>query len=528
MDSSPLNPDLATLSESASILGFGLALLDAHGEVERVWGALPNITSAWGDPGPWWRELQRALERNLGPAAGRVLRSRPLHVEVTDPDGRRRVFELALGAERLDNLLIVRDLTAETLDHERLENACRELREELQRAAERERTRAAFLSHTLDELRDPIHALAAHRACQGGPPGSEHEGLDLICQRLQRTLAGLEELVESEAARRHLAEQIELLSHSISATLDLSHVFEALLDAVEAVLPFSHAAAWVLREGRYLRVAQRGSPRLDAELVDPATPGLLGRLASTDSPLRALDTAGDADLKELNQRGVATWLGVPLLHNATRVGLLTLEAPSAEGWSELRVQACLDLAAHAGAAINNARRFAEVHRLSVIDELTGVHNRRHFMEVARRELRRAAERERPAAAIMIDVDHFKRVNDALGHHVGDEVLREVAQRCLRALRDEDIFGRYGGEEFVVLLPETSEEQALRSVAERLRARVGGTPITTSRHPVEVTISLGVAGALPGEPLDRLLERADLALLAAKRAGRNRALPPPGA
>jgi len=155
------------------------------------------------------------------------------------------------------------------------------------------------------------------------------------------------------------------------------------------------------------------------------------------------------------------------------------------------------------------------------DSLTEIYNRRYFFELAAVELERSRRSGRQASLLLIDIDHFKRVNDSFGHAAGDEVLKGVVATIKTLLRDSDLFARIGGEELVVLMPETGIEAA-RLVAERLRAA-----IQTDRYPlpnqsVTVTASIGLAvTTLPPEPLPALLERADRALYAAKAAGRNR-------
>ena len=153
--------------------------------------------------------------------------------------------------------------------------------------------------------------------------------------------------------------------------------------------------------------------------------------------------------------------------------------------------------------------------------LTGLHNRRHFFDLAEYEFRRAQRFGHPLSVIMLDIDHFKQVNDAYGHIVGDQVLRGVAERCREILRDIDLLGRYGGEEFTALLPETRPADA-RQVAERMRQIVARTAIETESGPVTVTICLGHAIMDEGShDLDALLDHADQALYQAKNAGRNR-------
>ncbi len=161
-----------------------------------------------------------------------------------------------------------------------------------------------------------------------------------------------------------------------------------------------------------------------------------------------------------------------------------------------------------------------LRELATTDELTGVSNRRHFFNMSRRELNRAYRHHRPVAVLMIDADNFKAVNDQLGHEAGDLMLQALADACLRELRQEDIFGRLGGEEFAACLPDTSLEQA-QVVAERMRQSVEDLEVETGSGPARVTISIGVASK--GEDnldLAQLLGRADRELYRAKGAGRN--------
>ena len=162
--------------------------------------------------------------------------------------------------------------------------------------------------------------------------------------------------------------------------------------------------------------------------------------------------------------------------------------------------------------------------LATHDALTGVANRRHFFELAERELNRAQRYGQPVSAIMLDVDHFKKVNDTYGHAIGDQVLRAAAERCSENIRDIDILGRYGGEEFAIVLPATDLTVA-QIVAERLRRCIADAPVPTDKGDLTVTISLGVASNAQGqddeEDVAALLNRADAAMYAAKQAGRNR-------
>ncbi len=163
----------------------------------------------------------------------------------------------------------------------------------------------------------------------------------------------------------------------------------------------------------------------------------------------------------------------------------------------------------------------KLRQLVSIDLLTGAQSRRAFLEVLDAELMRAHRHRQPLAFLMLDIDHFKRVNDTYGHPVGDVVLKEFVAICRGALRAHDVLGRLGGEEFAALLPHTDADGAVR-VAEKLRLAVAEATIATAKGDLRIITSVGVATALPaGDDPEHLLGRADEALYAAKHSGRNR-------
>ncbi|WP_313338085.1 sensor domain-containing diguanylate cyclase [Stutzerimonas nitrititolerans] len=164
---------------------------------------------------------------------------------------------------------------------------------------------------------------------------------------------------------------------------------------------------------------------------------------------------------------------------------------------------------------------AELQRLSSTDRLTGLYNRGHWEEMLRLDYARHRRYDSQAALVMFDIDHFKAINDNYGHQAGDAVIQQVAGLIRENLRDSDVAGRYGGEEFVVLLPDTDKEGALM-FAERLRYVVEACEVRHEQHRIRFTISLGVADlSAPSNGHAQLIEWADSALYASKSAGRNR-------
>lgn len=163
----------------------------------------------------------------------------------------------------------------------------------------------------------------------------------------------------------------------------------------------------------------------------------------------------------------------------------------------------------------------ELHHQATTDSLTGVFNRRHFEQLATAEMKRAIRLGHPLTIVLIDIDHFKHVNDTYGHAAGDQALLTFTTLCQRNIREIDIFSRFGGDEFALLLPEANSRQAY-AVIERIRQAIATEPIDLDGKLISLTISSGIASVSDaGEDFDKLLIKADQALYRAKEAGRNK-------
>ena len=248
---------------------------------------------------------------------------------------------------------------------------------------------------------------------------------------------------------------------------------------------------------------------LDAEVVLGREPGCALRLPADDVSRRhaRIAPAGDGHLVED--------LGST---NGTFVNGEAVSARRLASGDRIRVGSFVARYAAAGDAAG--RELEALAALARRDPLTGLANRRALEEALAREVGRAARDGAPLAVVALDVDHFKRVNDAHGHAAGDAVLAAVAARAAEALRAGDLLARIGGEEFAALLPGATLEAAAE-VAERVRARIGAAPVPAGEARLAVTVSAGVAALAPAEDGAALLARADARLYAAKRAGRDR-------
>jgi diguanylate cyclase (GGDEF)-like protein len=211
-------------------------------------------------------------------------------------------------------------------------------------------------------------------------------------------------------------------------------------------------------------------------------------------------------------------VAVPVAAESGRIGMLTVFSRAAsEPFSESSVLELEELARRAGPSVDNARRFREARQLADLDALTGLHNRRYFHETLAREVARAHRYDRRLALIVFDVDDFKAVNDGIGHLSGDAVLAEMAERVRTVVRSADIPCRIGGDEFAVILPESSVVDA-QQLSERLQAAVSTRPIVQAGR---LDLSAGVAELGQADDASTLFERADEALYRAKEAGKGR-------
>ena len=216
-------------------------------------------------------------------------------------------------------------------------------------------------------------------------------------------------------------------------------------------------------------------------------------------------------------------LALPLRSGDRLIGMLSTQSYQPNAYSSEDQYLLEMLAATAAIAIENSRLLKEIQWLAITDPLTGLYNRRGLFQLAEREVERYRRFGRPFCVYMIDIDHFKQINDTHGHAAGDQVLLGLANRLKQRIRDIDIIGRYGGEEILVVLPETQLAQGLLA-AERARNHIQQIPIHTDRGEIPVTISVGVA-EIDGQISDlaALVDRADSAMYAAKQAGRNRVM-----
>lgn len=218
---------------------------------------------------------------------------------------------------------------------------------------------------------------------------------------------------------------------------------------------------------------------------------------------------------------IQTCLGIPLIKGKEIIGILSVFSKKENAFNQKQIQLLETIASQLSITFQNVKMYERMKELAIIDELTGIYNRRFFYLAANKEIDRAVRYHKSLSLILIDIDHYKDVNDHFGHIAGDKVLQRLTQVIQKELRESDIFSRYGGEEFLILLANAEIKDAV-AVAERLREKVEELQVRYNEEEISVTISLGVT-QLTAErnTLQELIAVVDQALYGAKQKGRNR-------
>lgn len=358
-------------------------------------------------------------------------------------------------------------------------------------------------------------------------------------------------------------EQILAISQTLISTASLEQILHNIVHAATELTDCETAAIFLLDEHsndtlRFVAVALDEDRLFDIPV--PIDASIAGAAFTCEQPVIANDARSDpryyARVGDAIGYHARSLLAVPLKFQYHKIGVLEAENKKGDrkfDAGDARVLTAL--AAHAAIAIENARlyrqarqeitarvkiaeelrqqrdhleeivaeRTAELQQLAITDPLTGTFNRRHLFILGEQLLEHARRYQRPFAVMMIDIDHFKQINDRYGHTLGDQVLKRLIEYLRGALRAADIVGRYGGEEFLVLMPE-ADLATTRRTAERLCAGIRALKVKTPHDEIRFTVSIGVAAFYPthAATIDALIQRADQAMYAAKEAGRDQA------
>ena len=350
----------------------------------------------------------------------------------------------------------------------------------------------------------------------------DHATIELLTLFSTQASIALENarLYSLERQRARQLEAINIIAQQSTAVMDLEDLLTRVCSVIQQAFQVSQVSLFLREEGDLVMRAFHG------ELTPCFAPG--GRFPTTQHPwsevMGSSGTVIENDLSTASEsfrlfKESASRMSIPLISFGHTLGVLTLHSSKVNAFGESELQSLESVADICANSIQNAHYVERVKQLAYLDGLTGIFNRRFFELRIMEEVERARRYGTAMAVVMADIDQFKRLNDEFGHLLGDEVLRQVSSIFHQQLRKTDVVCRYGGEEFALLLTQTSAEQAF-VVAEKLRKMVEQWQFPGV--PRAITISAGVAAfPLHGKNRDELVRAADSGLYLAKQAGRNR-------
>ena len=307
----------------------------------------------------------------------------------------------------------------------------------------------------------------------------------------------------------------------INSGMELTHLLRRIAGEVVALMDANSCSVMLLDEERseLLCKAASGLPQAEEDrLTFKMGEGVAGWVAAHGVPAIIPDVRKDARFAVLSGQAlpIVSLLCVPLKHKDEVIGTITITADEPDAFSREHEETVAFLGNSIVLDIQNAR----LYRLSVTDSLTRAYNRQYLYQKLPEEIERCRRYGNRLSVVIFDIDHFKRFNDTWGHAAGDAVLREVVALAGPVIRDTDSLVRYGGEEFLVLLPQTSAPSAF-AIAERIRQLIEENEFRYGEHRLKVTISSGVAEYQGAADSEGFIKQADEALYKAKTHGRNR-------
>ncbi|MEE9561764.1 MAG: diguanylate cyclase [Thermoanaerobaculia bacterium] len=367
---------------------------------------------------------------------------------------------------------------------------------------------------------------------------------------VSRLGVALQRLAQTLETRTEQAARLAAITQKVNEGLVLEDVLDLVYESFRSLIPYDRIGLSLMAQeenivrARWARSEAR-EIRLQAGYASTLGGSSLEKIIKTGKP-RILNDLEDYlekhpqsdSTRRIVEEGMRSSLTCPLIALGKPFGFLFFSSMNKNAYNEVHQDFFLEIAGQLSVILEKSRLYQDLltateklqeaqvalEHQATRDSLTELWNRRSVLDLLKREMARASREERPLAAVMVDIDHFKRINDEVGHLVGDEVLRELTRRVGSCLRSADILGRLGGEEFLIVLYPGDEKTALE-VMERARQACAARPIKTDNGEFVVTVSLGAAVVehVNGLDVPTVLRTADSALYRAKNEGRNRSI-----
>jgi diguanylate cyclase (GGDEF)-like protein/PAS domain S-box-containing protein len=361
---------------------------------------------------------------------------------------------------------------------------------------------------------------------RGGVIHRDENGAPWFFIGTDEDMTRIKEAQEEASHRAREAGTLNATIEVITSSLDLDETVKRVLEQARRVVPYDRATVQILHEGHLQIIGGQGFT--DPKLFDnlrfpyPEEGSLSTRAIQERRPWMSNDVRQDFPkfIQVEDSVPARSWIGVPLIAHGDVIGLISFDANQKAFYTHRHLELARAFAGPVAIAMENARLHGETYKLAMVDALTGIGSRHSFDLNSRFLFEKSRREERELSLAMLDLDRFKEVNDDFGHQVGDVVLQDVCRACESGLRATDMIARYGGEEIIILFPDTNVKTAA-DIAERIRASVAELKISGVDR--SVTVSAGITGSQPDRhaSLAEMIREADAALYKAKAQGRNR-------
>lgn len=338
-----------------------------------------------------------------------------------------------------------------------------------------------------------------------------YAGIDLDIDLRKRAEDEARKAWAEAEQRAREAEILRRMVGVVNSTLNPEEAVHRVLRLANRVVACDLAQVFIRKGDELWVVGSHGDSTEDGRQLRLASDSPEATVMERKKPMTTLMDGESEDQSE-------AWLGLPLVAHAECIGILTMRRQ--EPFTRDQVQLASAFADHVAIGLFNAHLHEETKLMAITDSLTGLYSRRWFFSHGETQIEQARRRGRELAIIMIDLDHFKKVNDTFGHAAGDRILRESADRCVESVRGFDVACRFGGEEFVILLPETGRMEA-EKIAARLREAIASVPLPEGEGHLSASLGVAILDPTETEGLASIIERADTALYRAKNLGRDR-------
>ncbi|MCP5468725.1 MAG: GGDEF domain-containing protein [Deltaproteobacteria bacterium] len=387
------------------------------------------------------------------------------------------------------------------------------------------------LASLTQQVKDFTTAQNGFKASAAQPSGSLFKDQSETPQETSISSEKNEEIQDN--SHRRLEENVRELyilfnvSQVLTASIDPEALCSKFADVILKNIHLSDFAILLLDKSKKNLIVQelRGFRKSHEvkTLVFKAGEGISGRVLQSKQSIYIPDTSKDQDY--LYYKGMksenGSFLSFPILTKDSVFGVMNFSRREIDAFSQREIKVLSIIVKQLAIALENAYLYAKTKELTLVDDLTGIYNRRHFLRILEMEFKRVKRFQHKLSLLMVDVDYFKKINDRFGHLEGDRILSQLAKLLQKNLREVDTLARYGGEEFAVVLPDTSIKDA-EKVADKLRKFVKqASPNILNNQKSRLTVSVGVATFNPEmESIDELIDQADTALYQAKSYGRD--------